>query len=162
MRNSCNIAAEGTMAKLYRSDNSSPDGDDGFMYLLIPAVHRYLQQAKQYRGGVCLGSVFAALATTDAGFQLREVSFRNGSNSGVELNAKYVQYANVDYAIYAGWVKSRYVYIIREDGTVQVHDWENVEAKNKTMDLAAYLPHEALQVVMPDIHAPRKHPGLLN
>jgi len=162
MRNSCNIAAEGTKAKLYRSDNSSPDGADGFMYLLIPAVHRYVQQAKQYRGGACLGSVFAALATTDAGFQLREVSFRNGSKSGVELNAKYVQHANVDYAIYAGWVKSRYIYIIREDGTVQVHDWATVEAKNKTTDLAAYLPHEALQVVMPNLRKPSKPVGALN
>lgn len=162
MRNSCNIAAEGTMAKLYRSDNSSPDGADGFMYLLIPAVHRYLQQAKQYRGGVCLGSVFAALATTDAGFQLREVSFTNGSKSGVELNAKYVQYPNVDYAVYASWVKSRYIYIIREDGTVQVHDWATVEAKNKTTDLAAYSPHEALQVALPDLQTPKGVTSLLN
>jgi hypothetical protein len=44
---SCTIAVEGTDTKLYRSDKSHPDGDDSFLHLLIPILHRYRNQRYQ-------------------------------------------------------------------------------------------------------------------
>ena len=146
-KTSCNIMAEGTIAKVFRSSASEPEE---LMPLLIPVLNRYLKKARSFDGGAFLGELLTSLANCDQGFKLQHAEFQNGEVGGLLLKATYKQHAPIRYALSTGFRKAKLLYIIRQNGQVQIHAHEDAMEKQFTSDLDAYLPHEALQVVVPD------------
>ena len=124
---SCTVSVEGTPTKLFRSDKSQPEGDDSFLHLLMPILARYRQDTTTHDGGSCLGFLFAGLAAADMGFALSKASFLKSNRGEVVIKATYCQTPTVRYSLNTTWKPSRWVYVVRAGGNVEVHDGDVVQ-----------------------------------
>jgi hypothetical protein len=151
--NSCTIAVEGSATKLYRSDKSQPEGDDSFLHLLMPILARYRQDTTTHDGGSCLGFLFAGLAAADMGFALSKASFLKSNRGEVVIKATYCQTPTVSYSLNTTWKPSRWVYLVRSGGSVEVHDGDMVRPGGH--DIGSLSQATAMFVVTPEptVHA---------
>mgnify|MGYP007011824157 CR=1 FL=1 len=144
--NSCAITAEGSAIKLYRSDKSQPEGDDSFLHLLMPILARYRQDTTTHDGGSCLGFLFAGLAASDMGFALSKASFLKSNRGEVVIKATYCQTPTVRYSLDTTWKPSRWVYVVRASGNVEVHDGDMVQ--HGGLDIGSLTQATAMFVVI--------------
>ena len=131
---SCTIAVEGTATKLFRSDKSQPEGDDSFLHLMIPILHRHRQDFPVHDGGAILGFLVSGFAVADMGFALSKASVLKSNRGEVVIKATYCQSPTVSYSLNTSWKPSRWVYVVRANGNVEVHDGHLVQKGGHDID----------------------------
>ena len=131
---SCTISVEGTATKLYRSDKSQPEGDDSFLHLMIPILHRHRQDFPVHDGGAILGFLVSGFAVADMGFALSKASVLKSNRGEVVIKATYSQAPIVNYSLNTSWKPSRWVYVVRANGNVEVHDGDMVQQGGHDID----------------------------